>query len=123
MTLKKLVCTQCGYVGSPESLKKGSTGVEILLWIFFLIPGLIYTVWRFSSKHPICFVCKNPNLIPIDSPRAKNIIGETMSEEEIKKTIESEHKDVLRQAKVDKWIIIVIVVFFTLVVIVGANGN
>ena len=45
-----LYCTNCGTVGAPVTRVKGSFGVELLLWICFLVPGLIYT--RRSSPFP-----------------------------------------------------------------------
>lgn len=87
---KTLVCPQCGYIGNSKSAIKGSGGVELLLWLFFIIPGLIYSVWRSSSRHPVCPKCGNDNMIPSDTPRAKKIMSESMSEEEVKQTIDEE---------------------------------
>ena len=81
---KKLVCTQCGYVGKPKGAIKGNGAIEIILWLFFIIPGLIYSIWRSSSRHKICPQCKSPSLIPIDSPRAKKVMLENgMTDQEI----------------------------------------
>lgn len=82
---KKFVCTQCGYVGISKSKHKGGCGVEVLLWLFFIIPGIIYSVWRASSKHQVCPMCGNSSLIPVDSPRAKKIMDEFKSEEKVEK--------------------------------------
>jgi hypothetical protein len=71
---KKLVCTQCGYIGKAEGAIKGSALVEIFLWFLLIIPGLIYSVWRSSSRYKVCPKCKSPSLIPVDSPRAKKIM-------------------------------------------------
>ncbi len=82
MASKQLVCTVCGYVGEPKSAIEGSGCVEVLLWLFFIIPGLIYSVWRSSSRHKVCPKCHNKSLIPIDSPRAKTIMAESTTKEE-----------------------------------------
>lgn len=68
------LCTVCGYIGKPYKYTKGSFGVELLLWIFFLIPGLIYSIWRLSSRYEACPKCDAPNMIPMDSPVAKKIL-------------------------------------------------
>ena len=64
------ICTQCGTVGNPKMVPPGSLLVEIGLWICFLVPGLIYSLWRVGSKRPTCRRCGAVNsLVPLDSPR------------------------------------------------------
>lgn len=46
------------------------------MWLFFIIPGLIYSVWRQSSYHKACPVCGGTNLIPIDSPVGQKLLKE-----------------------------------------------
>ena len=50
-------CPNCQYQGKAKKITKGSIGVEILLWLFFIIPGLIYSVWRVSSRYDGCPKC------------------------------------------------------------------
>jgi hypothetical protein len=50
---------------------KGSILTELFLWLFFLIPGLIYSIWRHSSVVDGCSKCGSPAVIPLDSPFAK----------------------------------------------------
>ena len=57
MASKKLVCTQCGYVGEPKGAIGGNGCIEVLLWFFFIIPGLIYSIWRSSSRYKVCPKC------------------------------------------------------------------
>jgi hypothetical protein len=71
---KQLICSACGHVGSGKNTPKGSLGVEILLWLFFIIPGLIYSIWRQSSYHKACPVCGSANLIPVDSPVGQKLL-------------------------------------------------
>lgn len=81
--MSKLVCTQCGYVGKPKGAIKGNGAIELILWLFIL-PGLIYSIWRSSSRHKVCPQCKSPTLIPINSPRAKKVMLENgMTDQEI----------------------------------------
>lgn len=74
------VCTACGYVGTPERVTKGSFGVELILWICFLVPGLIYSIWRITTRHDGCPKCGNQALIPKDSPMAQKFLRENMPE-------------------------------------------
>ncbi|MAQ77337.1 hypothetical protein CL684_02325 [Candidatus Campbellbacteria bacterium] len=72
----KQVCTQCGNVGYPKSITKGNIGFELILWLLFIIPGLIYSIWRHTTTHKACRVCKNKNMIPVDSPMGKKKLAE-----------------------------------------------
>lgn len=69
------VCTQCKTVGTAKVKYGGSTGVELLLWLFFIVPGLIYSAWRGSSKKMVCRSCGSESLVPPDSPRGREIAG------------------------------------------------
>ena len=72
------VCTSCGYVGEPRSITKGSIWIELVLWLCFLLPGLIYSVWRLSSRHEGCPTCGHTTLIPADSPIGQKFIRENL---------------------------------------------
>lgn len=73
---KSWVCKACGYVGEAKSAVRGSLGIEIILWLCFIIPGLIYTVWRRGSEFNSCPTCGGNQMIPADSPIGKKIIAE-----------------------------------------------
>lgn len=72
---QKLVCTACGHLGEPRVTTKGSTLIEIILWCFFLVPGIIYSIWRRSKKPKVCRVCGGTALIPQSSPMAQKMIA------------------------------------------------
>ena len=72
---KKFLCVNCGYVGTPKTKTKGSMGIEMILWICLIIPGIIYSVWRLASRYSACPLCGAPNMIPADSPRAIEVLG------------------------------------------------
>lgn len=74
--VKRYVCTNCGHVGSPFYEAKGNPAIEVLLWLFFLIPGLIYSLWRSQSRYPVCPKCQSPHMIPGDSPKGKKLLEE-----------------------------------------------
>lgn len=63
-----LICTNCGTRANGHIKNKGSSLIEIVLWLCFIIPGLIYSIWRRSNLPTICPACHTPSLIPIDSP-------------------------------------------------------
>jgi len=75
-----LLCTNCGCQGKPKLRVKGSFFIEIILWLFFIVPGLIYTIWRLTTKQNVCVKCGSENLIPLDSPKAQQVLAELKGE-------------------------------------------
>jgi len=71
----QFVCTSCEFVGQQAKLVKGSILIEFVLWVFFILPGLIYSFWRLTSKQLVCPKCKHPTMIPVDSPMGQKLIG------------------------------------------------
>ena len=71
--LKKLIvsqikCPNCGYVGKPTCVgwDAGSYFIAIILLIIFIIPGIIYIIWRDSKSRQICCPkCKNLNVVRV----------------------------------------------------------
>jgi hypothetical protein len=54
---------------------QGSIGTEVILWCFFLLPGLLYSLWRLGSSSNGCTKCGSNQLIPLDSPRAAVLLA------------------------------------------------
>jgi hypothetical protein len=69
-----VVCTQCGYHGRAKSITRGSIFIEIILWLCLLIPGLIYSIWRLTTRRDGCAQCGGA-VIPENTPRAKRILA------------------------------------------------
>lgn len=55
--VSKLKCLRCGAEDNTEIRMKGSGYMTFFLFWFWLIPGLIYSAWRGSTRHPVCRVC------------------------------------------------------------------
>jgi hypothetical protein len=70
------VCKSCGKSIKPISITPGSFFIELILWLAMILPGLLYSVWRVSSRYKGCPVCKSRDVIPSDSPLAKNFTEE-----------------------------------------------
>lgn len=77
----EFLCTACGYAGKRKKMVKGSIGIELVLWLFFLIPGLIYSLWRLSNVYYICPSCQAQNIIPVTSPLAKKFLSDLQQKE------------------------------------------
>lgn len=73
MAKTKQVCTRCGFVSTGTTRVKGSILIEIMLWFFFLIPGLIYSLWRLTTKAVVCPKCGSEELVPSDTPRGREL--------------------------------------------------
>jgi len=74
---KRMFCANCGYGGNPIKVVKGSFFIELILWIFFLIPGLIYSIWRLTTKALVCPKCKTPNMVPLSTPKGQLLLEES----------------------------------------------
>lgn len=71
----KMVCRNCGTQGEPKTRTKGSLIMEIMLWVCFLLPGMLYSVWRLSTRAKVCGGCDSTELVPSDSPVGKKLIA------------------------------------------------
>ena len=66
---ESLICTTCGaQTDMPQSKTKGSFIIEIILWLAFVIPGLLYSLWRQSTRQKVCPACGNATLILANTP-------------------------------------------------------
>lgn len=69
--LPQQYCTACGSVASPVIRQEGSGAITVLLLLFFIVPGIIYAIWRGSTRRTVCPRCGNASMIPLDSPLAQ----------------------------------------------------
>ena len=65
----KHICSNCGTIGKPKTIVKGTFLIEVFLWLFLIVPGIIYTIWRVSTKYKGC----STNIVPLNSPRGKEL--------------------------------------------------
>ena len=64
---KYMVCRVCEYAGRPKIKIHGSFLIELVLWVCFIVPGLVYSLWRLTTREPVCRECGSGLLIPVDS--------------------------------------------------------
>jgi hypothetical protein len=67
------VCARCQSQVTPQDAMPGSFGLEVFLWLFFIIPGVIYSSWRHSSRKRLCPVCGEQNPVPLDTPLGQQL--------------------------------------------------
>lgn len=71
------ICGNCGSIGTPKKTAPGSFLVELALWLCFLVPGIIYSLWRVSTKQPACRSCGAlHSMVPLHSPRGRQLAAE-----------------------------------------------
>lgn len=59
----KYYCNSCGNYSS-SAMKKGSGWIEFILYLCYLVPGIIYSIWRRSGSPNVCPICRSSGLVP-----------------------------------------------------------
>lgn len=72
------VCLECGHHGPCALQQEGSGRVTAALSLL-LLPGLLYSMWRYSTRQQVCSACGHHRLVPLDSPAARARISDTRS--------------------------------------------
>lgn len=79
-----VICKRCGYNGAGKTMTRGSLALEIVLWLCFLVPGIIYSIWRLTSRYTGCPKCGANEMIPVDSPLGAKLLAEVAKSPEMK---------------------------------------
>jgi hypothetical protein len=69
----EMICARCGSIGVPDRVTRGGCLIELVLWCFMIVPGLIYSIWRRSAKPTICKSCGSTELVPLNSPVGREL--------------------------------------------------
>lgn len=64
------LCKICGSVGAPKMHKQGTASLELLLWLCFLVPGFIYSMWRLMTKYQTCSHCGSTKVTGFEPSRS-----------------------------------------------------
>lgn len=67
------ICTKCGTTTKGKTITKGSFFIELILWLCFFVPGIIYSMWRLSTRYEACPECGAVDLVPVNSPAGKKL--------------------------------------------------
>jgi hypothetical protein len=70
-----MLCTQCGAITSPTRVTPGTVWITLVLLLFFIVPGIIYWLWRHSNTYSACRMCRSRNLVPTESPVGRDMIA------------------------------------------------
>jgi hypothetical protein len=66
-------CIHCEHVGRVEKESKGSCLLMIVLFLCFIVPGIIYMVWMLVNTGYRCPKCKTWGMIPLSTLRGREI--------------------------------------------------
>ncbi|MEE8575430.1 MAG: hypothetical protein V3T30_08465 [Thermodesulfobacteriota bacterium] len=75
MAMAKYVCPSCSHRGKPMLLRKGSRKTEIILWICGIVPGILYSIWRYNTALPACPQCDQGVMISVKSRHGQRLTG------------------------------------------------
>ena len=68
---KEFICKNCNYIGEVDGGEmRGNFWVSTILWTLYMIPGIIYSIWRRSAKKR-CKKCGSGSLIKLNSAEGK----------------------------------------------------
>ena len=70
---KKYVCMECSCQRDPIWVKRGWLIVEIVMWLLYILPGVIYSIWRRVRKQQVCPNCLNPAMVLTTSSRVMKV--------------------------------------------------
>jgi len=71
-----MICTRCGTTfKKPKRHMPGSLVTVVLLWLLFIIPGAIYTAWRYIGVKQACPACGSDSMVPSDSPVGRRMLA------------------------------------------------
>lgn len=72
---RDVVCLACEHVGAARRATRGSLPIELVLWLLFIVPGLVYSLWRLSTRRDVCAMCGSEQVVPRDSPAGRRIVA------------------------------------------------
>lgn len=71
---KKYVCMECGCQREPVMANRGMLIIELLMWLLYILPGVIYSIWRRVRKQEVCPSCGEPSVVLTSSSRAMKMM-------------------------------------------------
>ena len=78
----EVFCLTCHETGKPKYHTAGSIWIEIILWLCFIVPGLVYSFWRLSTRRKVCAVCGGATLVPPGSSAARSAARRSLQQME-----------------------------------------
>lgn len=74
------VCTTCGTMfNRPKIVKPGHWLITVVLVFFYIIPAVIFEVWRTAKERKCCPSCGAATVIPSASTFGQRIVAQRQS--------------------------------------------
>lgn len=73
---KELICANCGTIAKPKTKTQGSILIEAILWICLILPGLLYSLHRLTTRKKVCRRCGSENLVPVQTPKGQKLVAD-----------------------------------------------
>lgn len=68
------ICKQCGTLNESGDALPGSGWIEVILWLCYLVPGLIYSIWRRTKRNAACAACSSRELVQVGTPVGSRLL-------------------------------------------------
>lgn len=78
----KYYCNSC-HNYTPTAVMKGNGWIELVLYLFYIIPGIIYSIWRRSDAPNVCPLCKAPGLVLAAAAKEAPATSVTQARDEV----------------------------------------
>lgn len=67
------ICKACGTLNTEGEGLPGSGWIELVLYVCYIVPGIIYSIWRRTKKNAACVACSSRDLVQIGTPIGKSL--------------------------------------------------
>lgn len=114
----RAICTTCGHCGMPYERVPGSAGIEAVLWLMFIVPGLIYSLWRRSAIREVCEGCGRDTVISRDAPVGRDLVTKRGGWKD-----EDERRFSIAAAKASRGGISYVILFGLAALVLGSAGG
>lgn len=81
------ICTTCGTECTPVHMRRGNGFLELILWLSFIIPGILYTAWRNIEDELACKQCGGITIIPLSTPMGRKLHAELEVYNEVSRVV------------------------------------
>lgn len=68
------ICKQCGTLNETGDSLPGSGWIELVLWLCYIVPGLVYSIWRRTKRNAACAACSSRELVQVGTPVGSQLL-------------------------------------------------